>query len=104
MGLFNKRNTPAPRDTTESTGMDESRQKRGGIFGKGPNGTPKGASSHSYNSRPSFGSWIKATALDIVTMAAMGAVGLGVYFAKPAPSRSFPSKYHQLYLSVRQHF
>lgn len=30
------------------------------------------------------------TWLDIVTMAAMGAVGLGVYNADPAPSRSFP--------------
>ncbi|MBA7490545.1 hypothetical protein ES702_01083 [subsurface metagenome] len=30
------------------------------------------------------------TWLDIVTMAALGAVGLGVYNADPAPSRSFP--------------
>lgn len=30
------------------------------------------------------------TWLDILTMAAMGAVGLGVYNADPAPSRSFP--------------
>jgi len=28
--------------------------------------------------------------LDILTMAIMGAIGLGVYFADPAPSRSFP--------------
>lgn len=46
--------------------------------------------SPSYNSRPTFGQWIKATALDIVTMAVMGAIGLGVYMADPAPSRSFP--------------
>ncbi|KJZ71267.1 hypothetical protein HIM_09340 [Hirsutella minnesotensis 3608] len=39
--------------------------------------------------RPSFGQWLKHTWLDIVTMAAMGALGLGVYKAHPAPSRSF---------------
>lgn len=33
---------------------------------------------------------IKQTWLDILTMAAMGAVGLGIYNADPAPSRSFP--------------
>jgi len=42
------------------------------------------------SSRPTFGQWLKVTWLDIVTMAAMGAVGLGVYEAHPAPSRSFP--------------
>jgi len=40
--------------------------------------------------KPSFGQWIKHTWFDIVTMAVMGAIGLGVYFAKPAPARSFP--------------
>lgn len=40
--------------------------------------------------RPTFGQWLKVTWLDILTMAAMGAIGLGVYMAKPAPSRSFP--------------
>ncbi|CAM1507805.1 Fc.00g046530.m01.CDS01 [Cosmosporella sp. VM-42] len=39
--------------------------------------------------RPTFGQWIKHTWLDILTMILMGAVGLGVYEAKPAPSRSF---------------
>ncbi|KAG0278810.1 hypothetical protein BGZ96_002239 [Linnemannia gamsii] len=39
--------------------------------------------------RPKFGQWLKSTWLDIITMAIMGAVGLGVYMARPAPSRSF---------------
>ncbi|KEF57104.1 uncharacterized protein A1O9_07294 [Exophiala aquamarina CBS 119918] len=43
-----------------------------------------------FNRRPSFGQWLKFTWLDIVTMAIMGAIGLGVYMADPAPSRSFP--------------
>ncbi|CZT08339.1 related to diacylglycerol pyrophosphate phosphatase DPP1 [Rhynchosporium graminicola] len=42
------------------------------------------------STRPSFGQWLKVTWLDIFTMAAMGMVGLGVYTAHPAPSRSFP--------------
>ncbi|KAK5096406.1 hypothetical protein LTS08_007662 [Lithohypha guttulata] len=46
--------------------------------------------SGNFNRRPSFGQWIKMTWLDILTMAAMGAVGLGIYNADPAPSRSFP--------------
>lgn len=33
---------------------------------------------------------LKFTWLDLLTMAAMGAIGLGVYEAHPAPSRSFP--------------
>ncbi|KAG7289255.1 hypothetical protein NEMBOFW57_005620 [Staphylotrichum longicolle] len=39
--------------------------------------------------RPTFGQWLRHTWLDILTMAAMGAVGLGVYMADPAPTRSF---------------
>lgn len=50
----------------------------------------KGPTVLSMNQRPSFGQWLKVTWLDILTMAAMGVVGLGVYEAHPAPSRSFP--------------
>ncbi|KAF8758393.1 Acid phosphatase Vanadium-dependent haloperoxidase [Rhizoctonia solani] len=38
----------------------------------------------------SFGRWLRLYGVDLITMAAMGAIGLGVYWAKPAPSRSFP--------------
>lgn len=41
------------------------------------------------SSKPSFGQWLKHTWLDIVTMIIMGAIGLGVYEAHPAPTRSF---------------
>ncbi|WWC98500.1 hypothetical protein V866_005391 [Kwoniella sp. B9012] len=37
-----------------------------------------------------FGTWIRLHAVDLITMAAMGAIGLGVYEADPAPTRSFP--------------
>ena len=43
-----------------------------------------------YNRRPSFGKWLKMTWPDLITMVCMGAIGLGVYEAHPAPSRSFP--------------
>jgi diacylglycerol diphosphate phosphatase/phosphatidate phosphatase len=89
MGLFNKRNDAAAADTTTATGTHEKKQ---GIFAR-KNGTGAGAAHHegrTWNSRPTFGQWIKATALDIVSMAVLGAIGLGVYFADPAPSRSFP--------------
>ncbi|KAK6540166.1 hypothetical protein TWF694_008987 [Orbilia ellipsospora] len=42
------------------------------------------------NRRPTFGGWVRTIWVDILTMAAMGAVGLGVYMAPPAPTRSFP--------------
>ncbi|KAI6780790.1 uncharacterized protein J7T54_001098 [Emericellopsis cladophorae] len=48
-----------------------------------------GREPYSMAKRPSFGQWLKCTWLDIVTMAVMGAIGLGVYMADPAPSRSF---------------
>ncbi|KAF8446577.1 phosphatidic acid phosphatase type 2/haloperoxidase [Kalaharituber pfeilii] len=46
-----------------------------------------------YNSRPTLGQWFRQTWFDILWMAMMGAVGLGVYMAPPAPTRSFPVYY-----------
>jgi len=90
MGFFNRRAAPAvDANTTTATGT---REKKPGIFSRRKDATGHHTGSGSvWNSRPTLGQWIKATALDIVTMAVMGAIGLGVYFAKPAPSRSFPS-------------
>ncbi|KAJ4349796.1 uncharacterized protein N0V89_008414 [Didymosphaeria variabile] len=89
MGFFNRRTAAADPNTTAATGTHE---KKPGIFSKRNHGA---AATHhngtpAWNTRPTFGQWIKATALDIITMAAMGAIGLGVYMAHPAPSRSFP--------------
>ncbi|KAF2745090.1 acid phosphatase/Vanadium-dependent haloperoxidase [Sporormia fimetaria CBS 119925] len=86
MRFFNRRPAPVEADTTTATGT---REKKPGIFSRGreehaATGPP------AWNTRPRFGQWIKATVLDILTMAIMGAIGLGVYFAKPAPQRSFP--------------
>ena len=88
MGLFNKKNTAAAADTTTTTGTHHREKRSSGVFAnKNEHGGAR-----VWNSRPTFGAWIKATALDIVTMAALGAIGLGVYFADPAPSRSFPGE------------
>ena len=89
MGLFNKRNTAAAADTTTATGTHH-REKKAGVFA--PKNGRGGA--QAWNSRPTFGAWIKATALDIVTMVVLGVIGLGVYFADPAPSRSFPGGFY----------
>ncbi|GAA5947652.1 hypothetical protein JCM10213_002246 [Rhodosporidiobolus nylandii] len=40
--------------------------------------------------RPTFGEWVKLYWVDLLTMAALGAVGLGIYEADPAPTRNFP--------------
>ncbi|KAK7043717.1 hypothetical protein VNI00_008329 [Paramarasmius palmivorus] len=37
-----------------------------------------------------FGVWLRLHGADLITMALMGALGLGIYEAPPAPSRSFP--------------
>jgi len=92
MGFFNRRPAPAAADTTTATGTHH-QEKRGGIFGRKDNHHAHHGGS-SFNTRPTFGQWIKATALDIVSMAVMGAIGLGVYMADPAPSRSFPVVFH----------
>ncbi|KAI3396968.1 hypothetical protein diail_11368 [Diaporthe ilicicola] len=73
MGIFSRK----PRDGTAhaATGPKHHHDK----------GTPY----YSMSTRPSFGQWLKHTWLDILTMVIMGAIGLGVYEAHPAPTRSF---------------
>ncbi|KAI0418346.1 phosphatidic acid phosphatase type 2/haloperoxidase [Xylaria grammica] len=46
-------------------------------------------STYSMATRPSFGQWLKVTWLDIFTFVIMGVIGLGIYEAPPAPTRSF---------------
>ena len=65
MGLFSRRrHDPSPGNG--STARNHTREKYN-------------IDSGHFNRRPSFGQWLKATWLDILTMALMGAVGLGVY-------------------------
>jgi len=70
MGLFNRRGDAA----TAGTGVAPNHQY---------------AEYHT-NRRPNMGQWFRTVWLDLLTMAVLGAIGLGVYFAPPAPTRSFP--------------
>ncbi|KAJ9497788.1 hypothetical protein H2202_006821 [Exophiala xenobiotica] len=86
MGLFGRRNKNTPVAPTNG-----GQEKRGQRWGSDRTRRPMfDMDSGNFNRRPSFGQWLKFTWVDILTMIAMGAVGLGVYEAKPAPSRSFP--------------
>ncbi|GAA5967959.1 hypothetical protein JCM11641_003681 [Rhodosporidiobolus odoratus] len=67
----------------------------------GPGGAPIGDVSTGGNGsgkawiyqRPTFGEWVKMYWVDLLTMAALGAVGLGIYEADPAPTREFPVQF-----------
>lgn len=88
MGLFRKR------EPVEPTTGQATAPSRGGIFSRKHGNKTHGVHEpYSMSTRPTFGQWLKRTVLDIVTMAVMGAIGLGVYFADPAPSRSFPIRF-----------
>ncbi|KAF2262658.1 PAP2-domain-containing protein [Lojkania enalia] len=86
MGFFNRRSAPIDANTTTATGAHHDKP---GVFSRRHHDTTTASRDQAWNSRPTFGQWIKATAFDIVSMAVMGAIGLGVYMADPAPSRSF---------------
>lgn len=71
MGLFSRRGHRGP-DRVDNAARNEH-----------PDGT------YSMAHRPSFGQWLKVTWIDIMTFVIMGAIGLGIYEAPPAPTRSF---------------
>ncbi|KAM7189297.1 Phosphatidic acid phosphatase type 2/haloperoxidase [Naviculisporaceae sp. PSN 640] len=77
MGLFN-------RHKADTSGAEPDR-----IVDPGAIGHSRLPPVYSMTSRPTFGQWLKLTWLDILTMVILGALGLGVYWAKPAPTRSF---------------
>ncbi|KAI0531747.1 phosphatidic acid phosphatase type 2/haloperoxidase [Xylaria digitata] len=75
MGFFNRRNRQGADDGINHVG-----------------GTKRSRhvdSTYSMATRPSFGQWLKVTWLDILTFVIMGVIGLGIYEAPPAPTRSF---------------
>jgi diacylglycerol diphosphate phosphatase/phosphatidate phosphatase len=86
MGLFSRhaREGPVPPTAATTTTTNTGR----GFFGRRANDTHdtherKHPLVLSMNQRPPFGQWLKATWLDIVTMAAMGIIGLGVSTPNP---------------------
>ncbi|OLN89035.1 Lipid phosphate phosphatase 1 [Colletotrichum chlorophyti] len=80
MGFFNRR----PREEAPVDGHANG-HRNGGITGS----RRHAAEPYTMSRRPSFGQWLKGTFLDIITMICMGALGLGIYMAPPAPNRSF---------------
>jgi len=93
MGLFTRR-AREPRDgpvVASAHGHEPKTARSGfGLFSRNRSHTANDPLVMSMATRPSFGQWLKVTWLDILTMAIMGIIGLGVYEARPAPSRSFP--------------
>ncbi|RXK36888.1 hypothetical protein M231_05862 [Tremella mesenterica] len=89
-GGLSTRYAPAP----NSTGVQEYMNAYPQSGATEPNLPPMGRTEYANASpRPhsfSASRWIRLYAVDLLTMAAMGAIGLGVYEADPAPSRSFP--------------
>ncbi|KAI8261185.1 Lipid phosphate phosphatase 1 [Colletotrichum sp. SAR 10_77] len=77
MGFFSRRPRDAPADGHHTAGHH-------GHGVRSDKGEPL-----TMSRRPSFGQWLKGTLLDIITMICMGAIGLGIYMAPPAPNRSF---------------
>ncbi|KAF2103726.1 acid phosphatase/Vanadium-dependent haloperoxidase [Rhizodiscina lignyota] len=90
MNFFSRRSAAVDPNTANATGTREKRSFRQSIMGDRSNERNAGPRANTWNTRPTFGQWLKATWLDILTMAVMGAIGLGIYEAHPAPTRSFP--------------
>jgi len=80
MALFSGRRKARPANGTTTTTTSPRRARRT-------------REPYSMAQRPGFGTWLRLTALDLITMAILGAIGLGVYWAKPAPTRSFAVTY-----------
>lgn len=81
MGVFGRRSegpivTPS---TTNGRDSNTIKSRFGGFGGSGSRSHgSKGPSAVSMTRKPTFGQWLKVTWLDIVTMAIMGVIGLGV--------------------------
>jgi hypothetical protein len=68
----------------------------GGGFMSRFGGRSYGSYPEALNSRPTFGQWIKGTWLDILTMAALGAIGLGVSNPSNLNYHKTKRKHHSL--------
>lgn len=92
MGLFTRRARDQPIAPTTNNNIPLNNMTTDKTGHHGHTRTSRQPLVLSYSQRPPFGQWLKATWLDILTMAIMGVIGLGVYEAHPAPTRSFPGK------------
>lgn len=80
MGIFTRR-AREPRDgpVVATQGQETTTRRSGfGLFNRNRNHSAKSPLVMNMATRPTFGQWLKVTWLDIVTMAIMGMIGLGV--------------------------
>jgi diacylglycerol diphosphate phosphatase/phosphatidate phosphatase len=86
MGLFTRR-AHEPRDGPVATTTHEPKtaatSSRFGFMNRNQGHGSKSPVVMSMSTRPKFGQWLKVTWLDIVTMAIMGLIGLGVTLPSP---------------------
>jgi diacylglycerol diphosphate phosphatase/phosphatidate phosphatase len=75
MRLFNRRNGPIAPNTATATGAPASRTSA--TMDK-PGHHHYGHNRGGLNARPTAGEWLRGTALDLITMFILGAIGLGV--------------------------
>lgn len=85
MALFGRRARASPGATNGTTTTTTTTKRRG--FGLGRGGRGKRHQAYAMHTRPTFGQWLKVTWLDILTMVAMGAIGLGVSGAQICTQR-----------------
>ncbi|MCJ1444620.1 MAG: hypothetical protein MMC23_005122 [Stictis urceolatum] len=96
MDKFSRRNgaggtTATTAEPGTAHGNSTSHTQRRGLFSSDKEARNHHRDDTGYlNRRPTFGQWLKVTWLDILTMVILGVIGLGVYEAHPAPTRSFP--------------
>ncbi|BGP45918.1 hypothetical protein JCM10450v2_001753 [Rhodotorula kratochvilovae] len=82
---------PRTSNATAATAVNSPQMQQHGVGGGAPVIGNQSADGRAWvYQRPTVGEWMKMYWVDLLTMAALGAVGLGVYFADPAPTRSFP--------------
>jgi diacylglycerol diphosphate phosphatase / phosphatidate phosphatase len=73
MRFFNRRAAAVDADTATATGTPHTTERK-------LHGRHHYSSGGAFNARPTFGEWIRGTALDLITMLILGAIGLGVSF------------------------
>jgi diacylglycerol diphosphate phosphatase/phosphatidate phosphatase len=74
MGLFGRKRAAAADPAVAPAGPTTGHHEKHAHNGHGHRQRGAGG----FGGMPSFGQWIKVTGLDILTMAIMGAIGLGV--------------------------
>jgi diacylglycerol diphosphate phosphatase / phosphatidate phosphatase len=76
MNFFRRKHHPV--ETTATAPEGREKHGRRGPWSSRERHAATAVDESSYNRRPRFGQWLKGSLVDLVTMVAMGAIGLGV--------------------------